>query len=74
MKPGAEFAPVEVFLYDGEEFGYTQDGIVTLILENKDYELYPGDRYHILSSVPHAVINNTSRMAKILLCKYSKNF
>lgn len=66
MKPVKDPVWMEIAPRDGEAFCYVLEGLVLLVLDGKEYELYPGDSFHILSSVPHAVMNNTNRMAKIL--------
>lgn len=55
-----------LLVHKGEEFVYVLEGIVTLFIENKEYQLYPGDNYHIKSSVPHNYANLTNKTAKVL--------
>lgn len=52
--------------HPGEEFVYVLEGIFTIFLENRQYELYPGDSVHISSTVPHDWINLTSKLVRIL--------
>lgn len=66
MKPEKETGRAALASHDGEEFGYVLEGVALLMLESKEYELYPGDSYHILSSEPHAVMNSSNRMTRIL--------
>ncbi len=58
----------EVIPYEhqGEEFVYVLEGIFTIFLEDKQYELYPGDSIHISSTTPHNWANFTNRLVKIL--------
>lgn len=72
MKPEKEPGRAALASHDGEEFGYVLEGIILLMLEGKDYELYPGDSYHILSSEPHAAKNISNRMAKVLYVNTAK--
>jgi quercetin dioxygenase-like cupin family protein len=37
----------------GEEFGYILEGRLQLWIESKEYDLDPGDSYHVVSSSPH---------------------
>ena len=74
MKPEKEPKKHSPVSHDGEEFGYILEGIVTLIIENKEYELYHGDSYHILSDTPHVIMNCTGRIAKILYVNTPKVF
>ncbi|WP_028306619.1 helix-turn-helix domain-containing protein [Desulfitibacter alkalitolerans] len=52
--------------HKGEEFVYVLEGIVTVFIDQQEHQLYPGDSYHIKSSVPHNVANFTNKTAKIL--------
>ncbi len=61
---------VEPFPHKGEEFIYVIEGILTVFLENKRYELYPEDSLHINSSLNHNWDNYTNKLVKIL-CIYS---
>jgi transcriptional regulator with XRE-family HTH domain len=58
---------VQLISHDGEEFVLVLEGTVRLILGNKEYELNPGDSYHILSRTPHYVGNLTNRMCQVLI-------
>lgn len=66
IKPEKEPGRAALTSHEGEEFGYVLEGVVLLMLEGKEYELYPGDSYHILSIEPHAIMNGSNRMTKIL--------
>lgn len=72
MKPEKEPGGAALATHDGEEFGYVLEGVILLTLEGKEYELYPGDSYHILSSEPHAVKNISNRMARVLYINTAK--
>lgn len=75
MKPEKDAkAGATLITHPGEEFGLILEGIVTLILENKEYELYPGDSYHILAQTPHMTANRTNRMAQVLHITTPKMF
>jgi len=53
--------------HDGEEFGYVLEGSITLIVDDKEYLLEPGDTFHFFSSHAHTVRNPTDQLAKVLL-------
>lgn len=40
-------------VHSGEEFGYILEGRLRLWIESKEYDLEPGDSYHVASSSPH---------------------
>lgn len=54
------------FSHDGEEFGYILEGTLTLIVQNKTYELKKGESFHIISQVPHTEKNTGDVPVKIL--------
>jgi transcriptional regulator with XRE-family HTH domain len=39
--------------HSGEEFGYILEGRLRLRIENREYDLDPGDSYHVVSTSPH---------------------
>jgi transcriptional regulator with XRE-family HTH domain len=39
--------------HTGEEFGYILEGRLRLWIESKEYDLEPGDSYHVVSTSPH---------------------
>lgn len=63
-----EQCPEEVILFDhpGEEFVYVLEGICTILLGDKQHELYPGDSIHISSTTPHNWANFTNKLVKVL--------
>ena len=52
--------------HDGEEFMMVLDGIATVILHDREFELYQGDAFHIMSETPHYVGNFSSRVTRVL--------
>lgn len=58
------------YSHNGEEFIYVLEGVLTVILENQKYELFPGDSLHIQSTLNHNWDNYTNKLVKIL-CTYS---
>ena len=63
---GFEKKEVEMYSHVGEEFVYVLEGVVTVLMDNEKYVLYPGDSVQINSLVPHNWINQTNRTAKLL--------
>lgn len=53
--------------HPGEEFVYVLEGIFTIVLEDKEYKLYPGDSIHFSSTTPHDWANHSNKLVKILV-------
>jgi transcriptional regulator with XRE-family HTH domain len=64
--PGSEERYPAANIHNGEEFVYVLEGIVTLVYDDKKYELYPGDSAHYSPGLPHTWQNSTNKSAKIL--------
>lgn len=64
--PGREESYPAANTHAGEEFVYVLEGIVTLLYDDKKYELYPGDSAHYSSGSPHTWINSTNKTVKLL--------
>ncbi len=77
--PGRKLDPMVVHLYpeqdreavipyshQGEEFCYVLEGILTFIIENEEFVLYPGDSLQIHSTTPHIWANFTNQIVKLL--------
>lgn len=58
-----ELAPYQ---HEGEEFVYVLEGVLTLKVDDKVMELYPGDSAHYLSTRVHNWTNYTNRKVRIL--------
>ncbi|WP_010293205.1 helix-turn-helix domain-containing protein [Clostridium senegalense] len=54
------------YKHEGEEFIYVLEGVLTLYVDNEQYELYPGDTAHYSSQIMHNFANHTSKIVKIL--------
>lgn len=52
--------------HEGEEFVYVMEGILTLVVDNEKYELYPGDSAHYDSSIVHNWANRTNKTVKLI--------
>lgn len=72
--PGQEQEHTFTFSNEGEEFGYVLEGLLTLILENRSYDLGPGDSLHIPSRISHSWANHTNKLVKILYVSTAKLF
>lgn len=57
---------VDTYPHQGEEFIYVLEGILTLIIESEQYDLYPGDSAHYKSDIPHNWMNRTNKLVKFL--------
>lgn len=66
MMPGDSRDKIEPHSHENEEFGYILEGVLTLFLDGKENNLYPGDSFHFPSTIPHALANFTNRVVKIL--------
>src|SRR5215203_3204878 len=56
----------EPYSHEGEEFAYVIEGELLFTVHGEEYRLGPGDTIHLLSTVPHAIRNDTDEPAKIL--------
>ena len=56
----------EPYSHEGEEFAYVVEGEVIFTVDGEDHRLGPGDSIHLLSTVPHAIRNDTKEPTKIL--------
>lgn len=58
---------ISPYTHNGQEFIYVLEGVLTVILDNKEYNLYPEDSIHIESTKPHIWFNDTQEVVKLLL-------
>lgn len=56
----------ENYIHEGVEFIYVLEGVLTLHMKHKTYELYPEDSVYLDSKSPHNWENNTNRIVRIL--------
>ncbi|SDI80714.1 helix-turn-helix domain-containing protein [Alteribacillus bidgolensis] len=54
------------FSHEGQEFIYVINGIMTIILDDTEYDLYPGDSIHMDSTRPHNWFNKTDKPTNFL--------
>ncbi|KYH35977.1 HTH-type transcriptional regulator PuuR [Clostridium tepidiprofundi DSM 19306] len=71
--PHKEDEEITCYNHKGEEFVYVLEGILTLYLHDKKYELYPGDSIHMMSTTPHNWANFTNKKVKILVVHSPNN-
>lgn len=66
LLPQSVIEEVAGFQHHGEEFIYVLEGILTLSLDDKIFELYPGDTAHFKSEQVHNWYNRTNKVVRIL--------
>ncbi len=64
VRPNSDFE--EPYSHDGEEFAYVIEGELIFTVDGEEYRLGPGDSIHLLSTVPHAIRNDTAEPVKVL--------
>lgn len=64
LPPRYEAPPA--FAHEGEEFIYVLEGRLTLVIQEEEYPLEPGDSIHFLSQVPHTMKNPHAEPAKVI--------
>ncbi|MGI6686406.1 MAG: helix-turn-helix domain-containing protein [Bacillota bacterium] len=74
LLPGQTRSDLDLISHHGEEFCYVVEGILTYIIEDKEYEIYPGDSLHIPSHRPHNWGNFTNKLVKVILVVTPKLF
>jgi len=58
--------PVDISPHEGEEFIYVLEGVLTLLINGEQYDLFPGDTAHFKADIPHNWQNNTNKLVKFL--------
>jgi len=58
------------YSHQGEEFLYVIEGVLSFIVDDCVYQLYPGDTAHLPSSRKHIWFNNTNRNVVFLIVNY----
>jgi transcriptional regulator with XRE-family HTH domain len=59
--------------HEGEEFGYILEGRLRLWIEDREYNLEPGDGYHVVSTLPHGYEALGSEAVKVLWVQTVQN-
>ncbi len=65
---------IQSYMHEGEEFIYVLEGILTVFLDDEQYELYPGDSIHYNSFTNHNWANYTNKMVKLLVVATPNHF
>lgn len=65
---------VATYAHEGEEFAYVLEGILTIQVNEKQYQLNPGDSLHLSSNTPHEWANFTNKLVKVLCVSTPKIF
>lgn len=74
LLPMEKTEEVTAYPHKGEEFVYVLEGILTLIMEDEEFILYPGDSAHYSSNLIHNWANYTNRRVNILVVSTPNNF
>ncbi|MCL1873606.1 MAG: XRE family transcriptional regulator [Clostridiales bacterium] len=64
--PTERQADIPIYSHEGEEFIYVLEGNLTVIVEDEEQVLQPGDSAHIPSVLPHELLNFTARPVRII--------
>ena len=54
------------YQHEGEEFVYVLEGILTVYINGKRHEVYPGDSVHMDSTIAHNWANYTNKKVKLI--------
>lgn len=72
--PSKEEPEISLYQHEGEEFIYVLEGVITVVLNNETYDLFPGDSMHFDSKSPHNWTNYTNKTAKLLVVNSPNKF
>ncbi len=50
LLPSARWNKTLPYVHTGEEFGFVLDGVVSMVFEGQETDLYPGDSIHLIPS------------------------
>jgi transcriptional regulator with XRE-family HTH domain len=64
--PSSNNEEITPYPHIGEEFIYVLEGVLTLLINDEKYELFPGDSAHYKSTISHNWANNANKIVKIL--------
>lgn len=64
IKPGG--GSQGMYFHDGEEFGFVVRGSLTLVLDERRYEIKAGESFYFPSHIPHDWINNGTEEAEVI--------
>lgn len=66
VMPGNERMDSKPHSHKGEEFIYVLEGTLTVLLDNKTIDFYPGDCLHFSSEHTHRWLNRTNQLVRFL--------
>ena len=66
--------PTENYVHEGVEFIYVLEGVLTMHVKNKSFEMYPEDSIYLDSKTPHNWENNTNKIVRILTVNYTNPY
>ena len=52
--------------HQGEEFIFVLEGILTVLIDNEEYQLNPGDSMHYQAKAPHEWLNLTPHIVRLI--------
>ncbi|WP_420795171.1 helix-turn-helix domain-containing protein [Desulforamulus ferrireducens] len=58
---------INQYPHEGEEFVYVLEGTLTLLINDHQYELFPGDSAHYSSRLAHNWANYTNKLTRLLV-------
>lgn len=70
-KPDSE---ITSYQHPGEEFIYVLEGVLTVMIDNQQYDMYPGDSMHFKSNAVHNWTNYSNKVVRILTVNTPNNF
>lgn len=72
--PNQKENKVATYTHEGEEFAYVLEGILTILIDDEEYQLNPGDCVHMASTIPHEWVNYTNKLVKVLCVSIPRIF
>ena len=65
---------VEPYSHPGEEFAFVLEGNLTVLVQDEEFELGPGDTIHMPSMIPHNWENRTEKPVRVIAVSTPKIF
>ncbi|MFZ5436934.1 MAG: cupin domain-containing protein [Bacillota bacterium] len=65
---------VEPYSHPGEEFAFVLESTLTVLVEDQEFELGPGDAIHLSSLIPHNWENRTDQPVRVIAVSTPKIF
>lgn len=66
INPHYQVEHVESYVHEGEEFIFVLEGVLTVVIDQKREDMYPGDSLHIKSDRAHNWHNYTPGIVRLL--------